>query len=407
MVELPGITFRPRKGNPPLDSDGKFLGDTRLMSHERAWLENMRKSRIRGAEVARTLSQTELEERLDALLRRGGEAELNKLRDKARGVSNQLGMAEEFKVLDELIGAFLGTRDTKLEAPLGQARKRGLPYDPARLELFELLFAELRSSSPVSRTAEHMSDSAKTNLSFFEAYFSNYIEGTEFPVDEAVDIVFNGVIPKERPEDAHDILETYKIVADYKHLARLPRQFDDFLALLRERHAAIMAMRTGKMPGQFKSKENRAGSTVFVSPDLVTGTLEKGFELSRGIELPLHRALFMMFLVSEVHPFADGNGRIARIMMNSELVAANEQKIIIPTVFRDDYLTSLKALSQSSRVTLFVQVLDFAQRYTNAIQWDDFNQARASIEATHAFLKANEAEDKGVRLVLPKAGVQQ
>ena len=175
VVALPGITFRPRKGKPPLDNDGKFLGATRLMSHERAWLENMRKSRVRGAEVARTLSTVELEERLDAFLRRGGEAELNKLRDKARGVSIQLGMAEEFKILDALIGAFLGTRDTELETPLGQARKRGLPYDPARLELFERLFAELRSSSPVSRTAEHMSDSAKTNLSFFEAYFSNYI----------------------------------------------------------------------------------------------------------------------------------------------------------------------------------------------------------------------------------------
>jgi len=43
------------------------------MSHERDWLENMRKSRIRGAEVARTLSNIELEELLDAFLRRGGE----------------------------------------------------------------------------------------------------------------------------------------------------------------------------------------------------------------------------------------------------------------------------------------------------------------------------------------------
>jgi fido (protein-threonine AMPylation protein) len=35
----------------------------------------------------------------------------------------------------------------------------------------------------------------------------------------------------------------------------------------------------------------------------------------------------MMFLISEVHPFADGNGRIARIMMNAELVAAGEERI--------------------------------------------------------------------------------
>jgi fido (protein-threonine AMPylation protein) len=401
-VDLPGIKFRPRKGHPPLENDLPFLGEVHLSSGPRAWLENMRKTRARSANVARTLSESELEERLDSLLRQGGETALNKLRDEARGVSRQLGMPEEFHVLDELIGEFLGTRDTKLESPAGRARKRGLPYDPERLEFFGQLFEELRGRSPVTRTAANMTDSAKTNLSFFEAYFSNYIEGTEFPVEEAMDIVFHGVIPHERPEDAHDILETYRVVADYRRMARTPRSFDDFVSSLKERHATIMAMRPGKMPGQFKSKENRAGNTYFVLPSLVLGTLAKGFELYRGIEVPLHRAIFMMFLVSEVHPFVDGNGRVARIMMNGEFVAAGEQKIIIPTVYRDDYITALKALSQSGRSTPLVQVLDFAQRYTCAIQWDDINTARANLQATHAFLDANEADDKGIRLVLPK-----
>ena len=33
-----------------------------------------------------------------------------------------------------------------------------------------------------------------------------------------------------------------------------------------------------------------------------------------------------MFLVSEAHPFADGNGRTARIMMNAELIAAGQER---------------------------------------------------------------------------------
>ncbi len=37
-----------------------------------------------------------------------------------------------------------------------------------------------------------------------------------------------------------------------------------------------------------------------------------------------------------------------------------------------------------------------------AIRWDDFDTARAELQATHAFLDANEAEDKGIRLILPK-----
>jgi hypothetical protein len=109
VVALPGITFRPRKGRPPLDSDRKFLGDSWLSSPQRAWLENMRKSRIRGADVARTLSKTELEERLDAFLRQGGKVGLNQLRDDARGISKQLGLVEEFNALETLIGTFLYT----------------------------------------------------------------------------------------------------------------------------------------------------------------------------------------------------------------------------------------------------------------------------------------------------------
>ncbi len=46
------------------------------------------------------------------------------------------------------------------------------------------------------------------------------------------------------------------------------------------------------------------------------------------------RAVFMMFLIAEIHPFADGNGRTARIMMNAELVAAGEERIVIPPASR-------------------------------------------------------------------------
>ncbi len=243
---------------------------------------------------------------------------------------------------------------------------------------------------------------SRTNLAFFEAYFSNYIEGTEFPVEEAIDIVFSGVIPRDRPVDAHDILGTHRIVSDSKQMARTPRDFEDFISVLKSRHAAFMGMRHDKMPGQFKSRDNRAGNTFFVAPDLVMGTLEKGFEVYRGIEPPLHRAIYMMFLVSEVHPFVDGNGRAARIMMNAELVAEEEQKIIIPTVYRNNYVSAQKALSQCGKSTPIIQVLDFAQRYTAAIRWEDFERARADLQATNAFMDANEAEDKGIRLILPK-----
>ena len=85
-----------------------------------------------------------------------------------------------------------------------------------------------------------------------------------------------------------------------------------------------MAARPDRTPGQFKMQNNHAGDTHFVDYTLVRGTLLKGFEYYQALESPFAKALFMLFMVSEVHPFTDGNGRISRIMMNAEL----QEKIV-------------------------------------------------------------------------------
>jgi len=54
-------------------------------------------------------------------------------------------------------------------------------------------------------------------------------------------------------------------------------------------------------------------------------------------------------------------------MMNAELVAAGEERIIIPTVYRANYLSALKALSQAGRPEPLIRVLDYAQKWTAAI----------------------------------------
>jgi Fic family protein len=112
----------------------------------------------------------------------------------------------------------------------------------------------------------------------------------------------------------------------------------------------------------------------------------------------------MMFLVAEVHPFADGNGRIARVMMNAELVAGNEQRIIIPTVFRNNYLMALKAMTHNKHPEPLIRTLDFAQRYTGRVDWSDKNISHKILEKTNAFMDPNEADVKGIRLILPDVG---
>ena len=162
-----------------------------------------------------------------------------------------------------------------------------------------------------------------------------------------------------------------------------------------------MTGRPEKQPGVFKTETNQAGSAVFVAPDLVEGTLIKGFDLYRALDTPFARAVYLMFLIAEVHPFTDGNGRTARIMMNAELVAAGEQRIIIPTVLRDDYISALKALSGARNPRPLVRVLKFAQRWVAAVHWGQLDETRTVLQRCHAFLEPGEAEQQAVTLKLP------
>ena len=396
-IVLPGVVFRPRKGPGPLESDRPFIGGARLASIARAYIENMRRSRARGGLLPRTMSREEIENRLDAVIRQNGEDALNRIRDEARTIAASLGLEREFKEFNDLVGTLLGTRDAKTHSPVAQARAAGKPFDPDRIRLFETLFAALRETVLTERPVWQRTGEANTNLAFFEAYFSNFIEGTEFTVEEAEEIVFGGVIPQQRPDDAHDILGTYRIVSDEANMKTLPSDFEGFLAFLRRRHAAIMTARLDKTPGVFKTKANRAGNTIFVTPDLVTGTLEKGFAFLEGLGDPFHRAVFMMFLVSEVHPFTDGNGRIARIMMNAELVAGGQERIVVPTGYRIDYLSALKALSQSSHPTPLIRMMNYAQQYTHLINWNELDTARKMLVQTGAFDEGQDA-----KLLMPK-----
>lgn len=398
-ILLPGLTVRLIKGPPAGVADKPFMGALFIASQPRAFLENIQRTR-RGEAASKSIPRKELEERLERLLRLRGEKALNALRDEARRAAKDLGLLKEFKALDRIIGAMLKTRPAAvLKSPVAKARAEGEPFDPERLRLFEALFSALRKTFLPEIAEPLVRPEALRVLAFFEAYFSNYIEGTRFEVDEAREIIFEGKIPKSRPKDAHDVLGTYRVVSNLRGLRELPRDAETLWNFLSVRHEAILGARLETRPGELKTEANRAGDTIFVAPELVRGTLAKGFEFYQALDSPSARAAFMMFLISEVHPFSDGNGRVARVMMNAELVAGGMRRIIIPTVFRDDYLGALRALSRRGQPAAYLRMMDRVQRFSASVDFSDFASARRALEAANAFKDPGEA-----LLIIPEIG---
>lgn len=386
LQELPGLNISLRKGPGPLEGDRPFLGDLWMASEARAYLEVLKPSRA-GRTVARGLTREQVEDRLERKLQRAGADRVNELRDHARRIAPGLEAEDQFATLDDLIGTLLGTRKERMEAPSARARVSGAPYDGVRIEMFQSLFETLRGQE-LPRLPDALEADDFRHLAFFDAYFSNYIEGTEFEVDEAAAIVFDGAIPEARPEDAHDVLGTYGLVSRRDVIGQRATDLatgDEFLDRLRAHHARMLSRRPEMDPGVFKERPNRVGATVFVMPELVRGTLLRGFELARGLESAFGRAVFMSLLITEVHPFRDGNGRIARLMMNAELVAVGERRILVPIGYREDYLLALRAFSRSRRTGPAIRMFARAQRFTAEIDFSDWDRVGRDLRRCGAF----------------------
>ncbi len=393
-VNLAGITLRFLEGHKPIEGDNPISGELYASQKPRAFLENLQLSKQTGP-TSKCLTIPEIEEKLEQIIRVNGEEEINKLRDRAKVIASKLEMEKEFERLNKMISALLSTYTAKvLSSPLAIARAFGFPYDPVRMKLFEELFRELQKQEFKNRPDRNTTAKSFRNFAFFESYFSNYIEGTVFEVEEAKQIIETKQPILARNEDSHDVLGTYQIVSSKNEMSTTPDNPGELLNMLIYRHKILLSARENKNPGQFKEKNNYAGNTSFVDFNLVKGTLIQSFDLYKALSHPFSKAAYIMFILSEVHPFLDGNGRIARVMMNCELVKEGQSKIIIPTVYRDDYIGALRRLTRQSDSAPYIKMLQRAHEYSENICGDDMNEMQGYLTETNAFLEHTEAKLK-------------
>lgn len=393
-IELPGLVIHFFKGAEPIEGDNTFFGKLLVAQEGRAYLENLQKTR-KSETVSKTISQREIEEKLELLLKIRSEESLNQLRDQARVVAQKINMEKEFEKLNAIIGALLTTRTSKiLTSETAKARVLGEPIDVSRIKLFEKLYNTLSEKIFPDYPDKNSTAKLYRNFGFFESYFSNYIEGTTFEVEEAKQIIATQIPIPTRDEDSHDILGTYQIVSNKTEMSICPKDADHFLEIMQYRHSIILKARSSKNPGRFKHKNNFAGSTAFVDFNEVKGTLKKGFEYYVALRYPFAKAIYMMFMVSEIHPFLDGNGRIARIMMNAELTANNQSKIIIPTVFRDDYMGAIKKLTKQSDSETYIRMMQRAHDFSKNIYDEDIDKMELYLRDCDAFKEHNERKLK-------------
>jgi len=83
--------------------------------------------------------------------------------------------------------------------------------------------------------------------------------------------------------------------------------------------------------------------------------------------------------------------------MNADLIFAEQCRIFIPTVFREDYLLTLRKLTRQGDAKPYIKMLARAQEFVAKIDFASFDKAIKTLYASNAFAK----HDEGVYLKMP------
>lgn len=204
------------------------------------------------------------------------------------------------------------------------------------------LKGEIDSFRPLSQDAiKQIQEYYKIGLT----YSSNAIEGNTLDLAETKVVLEDGLTINGKPMKDH--LETIGHAAAFELLLELSKKNtfteDDIKTL----HSLFYSKIDNAQAGCYRDKQVIVtGADIDFPTPKELGVKMKEFikglpELKQSLH-PVEYAAMVHALFVNIHPFIDGNGRVARLLMNLALLQSGYNITIIPPVVRADYIRALQ-----------------------------------------------------------------
>lgn len=176
-------------------------------------------------------------------------------------------------------------------------------------------------------------------------YSSNALEGNTLDLVETKVVLEDGLTIGGKPIKDH--LEALGHAEAYKELLNVAKGNTITEENIKKFHYLFYNRIDEANAGQYRKKQVIiTGSDVnFPKPDDLD-TLMKDFvkripQLRADLH-PVEYAAMVHAIFVNIHPFIDGNGRVARLLMNLALLQSAYNITIIPPVVRSDYIRALQ-----------------------------------------------------------------
>jgi Fic family protein len=185
-------------------------------------------------------------------------------------------------------------------------------------------------------------------------YTSNAIEGNTLTWRETAEVIEHGISVGGKPLRDHlEAVDHYDALQWMRRLAAEDKAIDE--ATVRELHRRIVYRSQPEIGGIYSTLPRRiAGSpVVFPNPAKIPQLMEEyGAGLAKAGPEPA-AAFDAHFRLVAIHPFADGNGRTARLLMNLMLLRAGYPPVAVRPEDRKTYLDALEHASMREDLAPF------------------------------------------------------
>ncbi len=177
-------------------------------------------------------------------------------------------------------------------------------------------------------------------------YTSNAIEGNTLTARETAEVIEHGITVGGKPLKDHlEAVDHYQAVLWMREVAAAAAPIGE--ATVRRLHARIVARSRPEIAGVYSPYPRRiAGSAaVFPNPAKVPALMDAlGHDIEHADASP-ETAFDTHFRLTAIHPFSDGNGRTARLLMNLRLIRAGYPPVAVRPEDRKAYLDVLEHAS--------------------------------------------------------------
>ena len=185
-------------------------------------------------------------------------------------------------------------------------------------------------------------------------YTSNALEGNTLTLRETAEVIEHGITVGGKPLRDHlEAVDHYNAVLWMRELAAKATPLEE--TTVRELHRRIVARSQPEIAGIYSTLPRRVAGSPVVFPNAAKiPPLMKDYGEWLGSAEPVPAIIFdAHFRLVAIHPFADGNGRTARLLMNLLLLRGGFPPVAVRPQDRKTYLDTLEHGSLHADLTLF------------------------------------------------------